>query len=254
VVKGRQERYLQNEREMDDYLMDALTTDGMITTGEGVQIAAADFKRILGLCLDMRNILSPLASVLPIRFVEALALSGCLSYEPNFELAGKILDAGEHEAERGWKISQGSEGILIERMVRSVEEKHILPAEKLESGEIRAFNRMAGRAELMSLFKAPLTLSVKSKTEKIWTAFNLLDRAFTYARSGLTINRYKGLGEMSHEQLWETTMDPNNRTLFQVKITDATKADEVVSMLMGDVVEPRRDFIVDNALSANVDI
>jgi DNA gyrase subunit B len=254
VAKGRQERYLQNEREMDDYLMDALSTDGLISAGDGVQIAGADFKRILGLCLEARNILQPLAGAIPVRFVEALALSGCLSDMQGYGLAGNILDSAEHESERGWKVSSADEGILIERTLRSVVEQHMFPIEKLSSGEVRAFNRMAGRDELIALFRNPLTLSVKQKTQKIWTAFGLLDTAFEYARNGLTINRYKGLGEMTADQLWETTMDPNHRTLFQVRITDATKADEIVSMLMGEIVEPRRDFIVDNALSANVDI
>jgi DNA gyrase subunit B len=234
--------------------MDALTTDGMIATGDGTQIAGADFKRILGLILDVKNILIPMANIMPIRFVEALALAGILSDRPDYAQAGRILDNQEHESERGWKVSKTDEGILIERVVRSVAEKYLLPNDKLQSGEVRAFNRMAGRDELMSLFAEPLTLTVKSKTQKIWNAFGLLDKAFEYARAGLSINRYKGLGEMSEDQLWETTMDPANRSLFQVKITDATKADEVVSMLMGDVVDPRRDFIVDNALNANIDI
>ena len=254
VAKGKQERYLQNEREMDDYLMEALATDGMVTTGDGIQIAGADFKRILAMILEMKNILQPMSSIVPVKFVEALALSGCLSGKCEYAPAGKILDSSEHESERGWKVSESAEGILIERTVRSVAEKYLLPAEHMDSGEIRAFNRMAGRDELINLFKMPLTLSVKSKTQKIWSAFGLLDLAFEYARSGLSINRYKGLGEMSSEQLWETTMDPANRSLFQVRVTDTTKADEVVSMLMGDIVEPRRDFIVDNALNAKLDV
>jgi DNA gyrase subunit B len=253
VAKGKAERYLQNEREMDDYLMDALAADGMITAGNRAQIAGADFKRILGMILEMKNILSPMSGTLELRFVEALALSGALSGRPNFPLAAEILDSEEHESERGWKVSEAGGTIIIERTVRSVSERHFLPAEKLQSGEVRAFNRMAGKDELMELFSAPLSLAVKSKTQKIHSAFGLLATAFDYARGGLTINRYKGLGEMSSDQLWETTMDPANRTLFQVRITDATKADEVISMLMGDVVEPRRDFIVDNALNATID-
>jgi DNA gyrase subunit B len=253
VAKGKQERYLQNEREMEDYLMDALTTDGMLKAESGTQIAGADFKRILGLCLEMRNILAPMQSFMPLQFAEALALSGCLSGSCDYNLVANILDSNEHESERGWKVSQTDQGVLVERTIRSVNEKYLLPNDRLNSGEIRAFNRMTGREELQALFATPLTLTVKNKTQKIWNAFKLLDTAFEYARAGLSINRYKGLGEMSAEQLWETTMDPNNRSLFQVKITDATKADEVVSMLMGDIVEPRRDFIVDNALNANID-
>ena len=113
---------------------------------------------------------------------------------------------------------------------------------------------MDGRDELIETFSKPTTLRVKTKNQKIWGALKLLDTAFEYAKTGLKIQRYKGLGEMNAEQLWETTMDPNHRSLFQVKIDDAAKADEVVSMLMGDVVEPRRDFIVENALDANLDV
>jgi DNA gyrase subunit B len=104
------------------------------------------------------------------------------------------------------------------------------------------------------MFSKPTVLRVKSKNQKIWGALKLLETAFEYAKTGLKIQRYKGLGEMNAEQLWETTMDPNHRSLFQVKVDDAAKADEVVSMLMGDVVEPRRDFIVENALEANLDV
>jgi len=252
VAKGKQERYLKDEREMEDYLMDALSSDGMIEAN-GVQIAGQDLKRILGLILSMKNILTPLDGILPLRFIEALALSGCFGEKLNYELAGKILDSVEHESEKGWKVAKVEDGIEIKRTVRSVSEFYLFPAASLSAPELRAFNKMEGKDELLELFSAPITLVVKSKTQKIHTAFRLLDTAFDYARSGLSISRYKGLGEMSPEQLWETTMDPANRTMFRVKITDAAKADEVVSMLMGDVVEPRRDFIVDNALNANID-
>ena len=113
---------------------------------------------------------------------------------------------------------------------------------------------MQGREELIAMFSNPVELRVKAKSQKIWGALKLLETAFEYAKQGFKIQRYKGLGEMNSEQLWETTMDPNNRNVFQIKVSDAAQADEVVSMLMGDVVEPRRDFIVDNALNANIDI
>ena len=142
----------------------------------------------------------------------------------------------------------------ITRTLRSVTETHTLPRDKVTGPEIRAWQRMDGHDELIETFGKPTTLRVKSKSQKIWGALTLLETAFEYAKTGLKIQRYKGLGEMNAEQLWETTMDPNHRSLFQVRIDDAAKADEVVSMLMGDVVEPRRDFIVENALDANLDI
>ena len=256
VTRGKQQIYIQNEREMDDYLLDQLATDGMIETSEGQQLAGADLKRLLELVDDMKNNLQPLNHIVPLRFIEALALNKVFEEESaeNFAAAEHMLDCEELEFERGWKISSDIEGIKITRTLRSVTETHVLPREKINSSEIRAWQRMEGRQELIDTFSKPTTLRVKSKSQKIWGAFALLNTAFEYAKNGLKIQRYKGLGEMNAEQLWETTMDPNHRSLFQVKITDASQADEVISMLMGDVVEPRRDFIVENALNANLDV
>ena len=256
VTRGKQQIYIQNEREMDDYLLDQLTTDGMIETNDGQQLAGADFKRLLELVDDMKNNLQPLNHIMPLRFIEALALNKVFENESaeNFAAAENMLDNEELEFERGWKILSDNDGIKITRTLRSVKETHVLPREKINSPEIRSWLRMAGREELIDIFSKPTTLRVKSKSQKIWGAFALLNTAFEYAKNGLKIQRYKGLGEMNAEQLWETTMDPNHRSLFQVKITDASQADEVISMLMGDVVEPRRDFIVENALNANLDV
>ena len=241
---------------MDDYLLDQLATDGMIETSDGQQLAGADFKRLLELVDDMKNNLQALNHIVPLRFIEALALNKVFDNESaeNFKAAENMLDNEELEFERGWHISSDSEGIKITRTLRSVTETHVLPREKINSPEIRSFMRMNGRDELIETFSKPTILRVKSKSQKIWGAFTLLNTAFEYAKNGLKIQRYKGLGEMNAEQLWETTMDPNHRSLFQVKITDASQADEVISMLMGDVVEPRRDFIVENALNANLDV
>ncbi|MCL2017595.1 MAG: DNA topoisomerase (ATP-hydrolyzing) subunit B [Alphaproteobacteria bacterium] len=269
VSKGKQERYLQNQREFDDYLMDAIANDGALSLSDGTQIAGNDLKRILGLCLGAKNILSPLSDIMPMRFIEALALSSALRSQKaeskeqraKLDFVEKLLDSQEMEFERGWKVSEsmgglleGPEGITISRTLRSVTENYFISAEKLDSPEVHTWERMAGREELVAMFAAPTELRVKNKTQKILNATQLLDTAFEYAKTGLSIQRYKGLGEMNSDQLWETTMDPNNRALFQVKVADATRADEVFSMLMGDVVEPRRDFIVDNALNANIDI
>ena len=256
VTRGKQQIYLQNQREMDDYLMDQLATDGVIEIASGAQISGADLKRLLTLILNMKNTLQPLSHIMPLRFIEALALNSVFDSETeaNFTAAAKMLDAEELEFERGWKVTGNETGITITRTLRSVTETHVLPREKINGAEVRAWLRMQGRDELIETFSKPATLRVKAKSQKIWGALNLLDTAFEYAKNGLKIQRYKGLGEMNAEQLWETTMDPNHRSLFQVKVQDASQADEVISMLMGDVVEPRRDFIVENALEANLDV
>ena len=256
VTRGKQQIYIQNQREMDDYLLDQLATDGIIETTDGQQLTGADLKRLLELVDDMKNNLQSLNHIMPLRFIEALALNKVFENESteNFAAAENMLDNEELEFERGWKISSDADGIKITRTLRSVTETHILDREKINSPEIRAWQRMTGRDELINTFSKPTILRVKSKSQKIWGAFALLNTAFEYAKNGLKIQRYKGLGEMNAEQLWETTMDPNHRSLFQVKITDASQADEVISMLMGDIVEPRRDFIVENALNANLDV
>ena len=256
VTRGKQQIYLQNEREMDDYLMDQLATDGIVQLASGAQISGADMKRLLDLVLDMRNVLQPMSHIMPLRFVEALALNRVFDNESaeNFAAAARMLDAQELEFERGWRVIADEGGITVTRTLRSVTESYTLSREKINSPEINAWRRLPGREELMDTFAQPTVLTVKSKSQKIWGAFNLLNTAFEYAKNGLKIQRYKGLGEMNAEQLWETTMDPNHRSLFQVTINDASQADAVVSMLMGDVVEPRRDFIVENALEANLDV
>ena len=256
VTRGKQQIYLQNQREMDDYLMDQLATDGVVEIASGTRISGADLKRLLDLVLDMRNVLQPLNHIMPLRFVESLALNRVFDEESveNCAAAAKMLDAQELEFERGWKVIANDAGITISRTLRSVTESYLLSREKLNSAEIAAWRRLPGRDELMDTFSKPTVLTVKTKSQKIWGAFNLLNTAFEYAKNGLKIQRYKGLGEMNAEQLWETTMDPNHRSLFQVTVNDASQADAVVSMLMGDVVEPRRDFIVENALDANLDV
>ena len=256
VTRGKQQIYLQNQREMDDYLMEQLATDGVVEIASGERVSGADLKRLLGLVLNMRNTLQALSHVIPLRFVEALALNKTFDSETDESCAAaaKMLDAQELEFERGWHVTSSDAGITISRTLRSVTETYLLPREKINSAEIAAWRRMDGHAELVETFANPTVLTVKSKSQKIWGAFNLLNTAFEYAKNGLKIQRYKGLGEMNAEQLWETTMDPNHRSLFQVTINDASQADAVVSMLMGDVVEPRRDFIVENALDANLDV
>ncbi len=256
VTRGKQQIYLQNQREMDDYLMDQLATDGVVEITSGTRISGADMKRLLDLVLDMRNVLQPLNHIMPLRFIESLALNRVFDDESadNCAAAAKMLDAQELEFERGWKVVANDAGVTITRTLRSVTESYLLSREKLNSAEIAAWKRLPGRDELMETFSKPTVLTVKTKSQKIWGAFNLLNTAFEYAKNGLKIQRYKGLGEMNAEQLWETTMDPNHRSLFQVTVNDASQADAVVSMLMGDVVEPRRDFIVENALDANLDV
>jgi DNA gyrase subunit B len=162
------------------------------------------------------------------------------------------------ETERGWQgrvnpSNEGSGGYVFERTVRGVREIAVLDAALLGSADARALDRYAPR--LREIYDGRAVLRRKESAETISGPMKLLEAIFATGRKGLTMQRYKGLGEMNAEQLWETTLDPAARSLLQVKVNDAVDADSLFSRLMGDDVEPRREFIQDNALSvANLDI
>jgi len=169
---------------------------------------------------------------------------------PDFQ---RKLDEASPENERGWKVSLSSTGIECARSVRGVSEIYRLEQTVLKSAEARW---LAAEGERLARdFITPATLRLDQTESRMFGPSNVMDRIFAQGRRGLTINRFKGLGEMNDEQLWHTTLDPSTRTLLQVKIGDVEDAGQVFSTLMGDVVEPRRDFIVGNALKvANLDV
>ncbi len=174
------------------------------------------------------------------------------------EAVAKRLDAIAEDTERGWTgrlstSNEGPGGYIFERTVRGVKESAQLDLALINSADARAIDRYAGR--LGEIYGQSPVLRRKDTSEPISGPMALLDAVFAAGRKGLTMQRYKGLGEMNAEQLWETTLDPNVRSLLQVKVTDGTDADSLFSRLMGDEVEPRREFIQDNALSvANLDV
>src|SRR5690606_34999832 len=162
------------------------------------------------------------------------------------------------ETERGWigsvsQIDGVIDGLVLERTVRGVKETVTLDAALLGSADARALDRYAER--LQEVFGKSPVLRRRDTSAAMSGPMQLLDIIFAVGRRGLTMQRYKGLGEMNAEQLWETTLDPNVRSLLQVRVADATNADSLFSRLMGDDVEPRLDFIQENALSvANLDV
>jgi len=173
------------------------------------------------------------------------------------EVAGVIakrLDALVQAIERGWKGEALADGSLaFARTLRGVAERHVIDGAVIRSSDAIKLEKRA--AELQKLYARHGKLEVKGETIPITGPVALVDAVTRLGRKGLTIQRYKGLGEMNPEQLWETTLDAEVRTLLQVKVTHADEAEEVFSKLMGDVVEPRRDFISENALKvANLDV
>lgn len=264
VARGKSSRYLKDQAALEDYLITSGLEEAALEVASGEVRAGLDLRSVVDDALRLRTLLDGLHSRYNRSLVEQAAIAGALSAETFADpaqaaaLATRVaerMDMISDETERGWsgKVTETG-GLLLERVVRGVTEIALLDAALLASQDAQAIHQLNER--LKDVYDEPATLRRKAAVEIIGGPMALLDSVFSMGRKGLTdIQRYKGLGEMNADQLWETTLDPNVRSLLQVKISDAVNADDLFSRLMGDEVEPRREFIQDNALSvANLDI
>ncbi|WP_294644384.1 DNA topoisomerase (ATP-hydrolyzing) subunit B [uncultured Aureimonas sp.] len=263
VTRGKQSQYLKNEKALENYLIDGGLEDAVLTLGSGEARRGRDLRAAVDDALQVRQILSGLHSRYARPVVEQAAIAGALSpsvaenrgeAEVMADRIAKALDAVAEETERGWiGEADGEGGYRFQRTVRGVQEVQALDAGLVQSADAIALHRLAAR--LGEIYETPPVLKRKETERALTGPLDLLNAVFEVGRKGLSLQRYKGLGEMDPEQLWETTLDPEVRSLLQVKIADATDADQLFSRLMGDEVEPRREFIQDNALQvANLDI
>ena len=262
--RGNSIIYLKDDREMEDYLINGGCDDAYLEKVDGERILGQDLVAYVESTKKARNLVSMLSVKAPEHIVEQMAISGLFDKEiladanrlkPALDNLTARLDNLEAEYDRGWKadiLENGS--ISFYRTLRGVREEHIVGASILESGEAKMLNTM--KEFLAENFSQPLKLVSKTGGETVIAGpVTLVDAVMAAGKKGITLQRYKGLGEMNPEQLWETTLDPEARSLLQVKIDQMEEADEVFSTLMGDVVEPRKDFIQENALNVvNLDI
>jgi DNA gyrase subunit B len=278
VSKGRSEVYLKDQAALDRYLVDAGLQNRVLETAGGAR-AEGDLRALVEHGLRIRNLIAFVPRKYDAAIVEQLALSGAL--DPALDAAGRAraLDEaaqrlGRADPEARWSASLDAEGgIRLERLWRGVTDVHDIEAAFVTSAEARKLHGLA--SENADVYAAPAHLArlgteaeaanagaegddagvAPAAGEAITRPTELLDAVLAAGRKGLSVQRYKGLGEMNAEQLWETTLDPENRALLQVKVEDADVTDEIFTRLMGDVVEPRREFIQDNALNvANLDV
>ena len=262
VSRGKSETYIKNERALDDYLIAAGLEESLLTLGNGEICGGQDLAAIVEEARQVKNLIGALHSRYNPAVVEQAAIAGALNAEaakePSraSELAAKIslrLDAISDEIERGWEGVFDGEKYHFSRTVRGVKEVAILDGALLSSSEARKLDEYSAR--LGVVFDKPAVFRRKSDEVQVPGPSALFEAVKEKGASGIKLQRYKGLGEMNAEQLWETTLDPNVRSLLQVRVNDATDADSLFSRLMGDEVEPRREFIQDNALSvANLDV
>jgi DNA gyrase subunit B len=263
VKRGSSEIYLKDERELDDFLVRSGLEEAVLKLARGDDRAGADLADIVGEARQVSHILDGIHSRYNRSVVEQVTIAGALNpailSEPEKAEAAatyvaKRLDALSEETERGWVGTfKPDVGFRFEREVRGVKEVATIDPALLESADARKLDQFA--AKLQPIY-GKFARYVKKDDETIVHGPRDLFRAVQAAgRKGLSMQRYKGLGEMNAEQLWETTLDPEARTLLQVKIRDAVEAGDLFNQLMGDEVEPRREFIQDNALNvANLDV
>jgi len=262
VTKGKSESYLKDERALEEYLIDVGIDGSKLVLGNGEERASRDLRDIIEQARTISRVIDEMHSRYTRYVVEQAAIGGAfdpellLSAEKASAVAEMIagrLDETSEETERDWSGSFGNDGFTFKREVRGVAETHLLDRALLGSLEARRlYERQSHLVEIygaigVELLRKDTVVSVIGPRDLLKTIYNI-------GRKGLALQRYKGLGEMNPEQLWETTLDKEVRTLLQVKVGDLTEADEIFTRLMGDVVEPRREFIQQNALAASVDV
>jgi len=255
--RGNDERYLKNDGALEEFLLDKALADARLTYADGTVLEGTDLRREVMWLHEATAQLRRLSTTAPVPLLEQAAIAGILTADSARATAAAQtlvarLNAISLPNEQGWIVAVNG-GVTLTRTVRGVGERHALDGAALRSAEARW---LADRSDsLMRKFGEPAKLKLDSQEVAVAGPASAFDRIIAHGRRGLTIQRFKGLGEMNADELGRTTLDPAGRTLLQVKVGDVEDAALVFSTLMGDVVEPRREFIVSNALKvANLDV
>tara|TARA_B100002019_G_C21258839_1_gene595483 strand:- start:813 stop:2498 length:1686 start_codon:yes stop_codon:yes gene_type:complete len=255
VARGKSEVYLKDQSALEDYLIQQGSEGSILRLGDGSEISSQDLIRVVEEARQLKRVLEAFPTHYPRHILEQAAIAG--AFVPGVvdsDLQGTADKVAERlnlialEYEKGWNGRQTQDhGIKLTRILRGVEEMRTLDGPMLRSGEARKTGSFT--KSLNEVYGKPARLLRKDRTQIIHGPLDLLESIFVEGEKGLNLQRYKGLGEMNPDQLWETTLDPDARTLLQVKIDDAAEADDLFTRLMGEVVEPRREFIQQNALT-----
>lgn len=262
ISRGKSEQYLKDERALEDYLVTAGLEDAVLKLANGEQRAGRDLAALVEEARIARATLRGLHPRYNRSVIEQTAIAGAISpqilgdkktAQAAAGYIAKRLDAVAEETERGWEGENGEDGFKFFRTVRGVREESLVDQAFLASADARKLDGMAAR--LQEVYAKPAKLLRKGEDTPVYGPVDLFEAMTGTGRKGVSLQRYKGLGEMNPEQLWETTLDVNARSLLQVKNKEGDEADDLFTKLMGDVVEPRRLFIQENALSvANLDV
>ena len=254
VTKGKSSRYLKDQTEMDAFLIEEGCDGAELDLADGERRMGRDLEQLVREAKAVKGLIDRLSQRAPAFAIEQAALAGLFGEEPaDLPAAAARLDLYAEEGDGPWTAEPGEAGaVVFSRVRRAVTERIVLEESLIRSLDARRLGERA--AALAPLFSAPGVYRRKDKSTTVRGPLDLFAAVIDAGKKGLTIQRYKGLGEMNPEQLWETTLDAEARTLLKVKVDHADDADDLFSKLMGDVVEPRREFIQENALDAEVDV
>ena len=255
VSRGKSEVYLKDQSQLEDYLIEMGVEGAELRLFSGEKIIDQDLLRVLREARVVDKILKVLPTHYPRHIIEQATLSGAfLDKQTETDLQSvadniaKRLDLIALEYEKGWTGVAADDGsIKLSRVLRGVEELRILDEALLTSTELKKLGLIT--QSLQDVYSSPTHIVRKDKSQIIYGPIDLLKYILESGERGSSLQRYKGLGEMNPDQLWETTLDPEARTLLQVQVKDVIEADDTFTKLMGDIVEPRKDFIQNNALS-----
>jgi DNA gyrase subunit B len=262
AARGKSHVYLKDERALEDYLIETALDGAVFKTSDGSERGGADLRVLIEEARGVRHTLSQLHSRYDRRVVEQMAIAGALhplasDSDSDADAAAKAqavaarLDAISDDLERGWEGKVADGAYLFSRMVRGVKQVAALDAGLLASAEARKLD--AAAVSLQEAYSKPGILSRKGDDHVVNGPTDLFEAVSAIGKKGVSLQRYKGLGEMNPDQLWETTLDRDARSLLRVRNDQNDEADDLFVKLMGDVVEPRREFIQSNALNATVD-
>ncbi|MBV9996823.1 MAG: DNA topoisomerase (ATP-hydrolyzing) subunit B [Caulobacteraceae bacterium] len=252
AAKGKSSRYLKDDPELESFLVEEGLDGAELDLAGGERMTGRDLEALMQTARGARANIERLAARAPAFAIEQAALAGLLGNSDDVVEAARRLDLYAEEGDGPWSGEARDGGYVFSRVRRGVTERIVLDEPLLHSADAR---RLAERAtKLSDTFAGAATFRRRDRVQTVRGPLDLVTAVFEAARRGLTIQRYKGLGEMNPEQLWETTLDASVRTLLQVKVSHADDADDMFTRLMGDLVEPRREFIQDNALDAEVDV
>jgi len=255
VSRGKSEVYLKDQVQLEDYLIEMGVEGSELRLASGERIVDQDLLRVLQEARVLDKILNVMPTHYPKHIIEQATLSGAFlkeKAETSLQIIAdnisKRLDLIAFEYEKGWRgLAMDDGGIKLSRVLRGVEEIRVLDRNLLSSLEVKKLGSIT--KNLQEVYGRPVHLVRKDKEQVIYGPKDLLRYILDAGEKGSALQRYKGLGEMNPDQLWETTLDPEARTLLQVQVKDVIEADDTFTKLMGDIVEPRRDFIQNNALS-----